>query len=139
MRRIEFPMTQRAYLSLRSAWTLTAVAVGYACMLFWATHAPDVRPPAIGPPGVPSDKIFHFLGYAALAFLVIASVVAWRGRRVAVLIAIVALIVVAGIDEVTQPLTHRDAELADWCADAAGVFVGARVAQRLFEMVCPSG
>jgi VanZ family protein len=122
----------------REAWIFTAATLGYACVLFWATHAPDVRPPAIGPPGVPSDKVFHFLGYAVLGVLAIAAVIAWRARRGAILIAILVLFVVAGIDEVTQPLTSRDVELADWCADAAGVIVGAIVGQRLFWILRPS-
>jgi VanZ family protein len=131
-------MARQSHLVHRSAWALTAVTLVYACVLFWATHAPDVRPPSIGPPGVPSDKVFHFLGYATLAFLAILAVITWRARRGAVLIASLSLVVVAGIDEVTQPLTHRDAEFADWCADAAGVVVGAFVAARLFSWVRPS-
>jgi VanZ family protein len=132
-------MSQLPYPSRRSAWLLTLATFGYACVLFWATHAPDVRPPSLGPPGVPSDKVFHFLGYAALAFLATLCLIAWRGRQNVVIIAAVSLAGIAGLDELTQPLTHRDAELADWCADVVGALVGAFVALRLFSVVRRSG
>jgi VanZ family protein len=133
-------MTRQSYRFRRSFWLLMAGTVGYACALFWATHAPDLRPPVIGPPGVPSDKIFHFLGYTVLAFLAILTVMTRRTRRITAIVAILVLIVVAGIDEATQPLTRRDAEFADWCADVTGIFVGAIVSLRLFEILGrPSG
>jgi len=132
-------MSRQPCQSRRSAWFLTLATFGYACLLFWATHAPDVRPPSIGPPGVPSDKIFHFLGYAAFAFLTTLCLIVWRGRHRVVLITAVSLTFIAGLDELTQPLTHRDAEFADWCADAAGAFAGALVALRLFAAVRSSG
>lgn len=41
--------------------------------------------------------------------------------------------VYAALDELTQPLVARDAEVLDWCADMAGTAVGLLVAAWLAQ------
>jgi len=111
----------------RKAWVVTAITGAYALVLFSATHFPDVQIPAIAPSGVPSDKPWHFAGYAVLAFLVNLANASWGPRRLPFVVTFAALVAIAGIDELTQPLTRRDADWVDWYADVAGIVFGATI------------
>jgi len=80
--------------------------------------------PHSGVPRVPYlDKVAHFGLYFALSFLGAVRLVAFGSR-----ITIDRLILWGGlygvygaIDELTQPWTHRTADLNDWLADAVGI------------------
>jgi VanZ family protein len=100
-----------------------ALAVAYAAFLVWATHHP--KPGDLLGPNPPPDKLLHFGAYGVLGFLV-ASTVAASGRwsrRTAVILA-VGLAIAAGVDEVTQPMFGRSAEVLDWVFDVIGLFGG---------------
>jgi VanZ family protein len=107
---------------------------GYGIALLIGTHLPPTLPllPSDG-----FDKLEHFTAYAGLAWLL---TMAWEsstgrlnGRHL--WFAWLAIIAFAAIDEVTQMFVHRDADVFDWLADAAGAAVGIGVfllVRRLF-------
>ena len=92
--------------------------------LFVATHIPKVPEPIA--PVLEFDKLVHAAAYLILAAL------GWRAwpatqarrtwRRAATWAAVFLAYAVA--DELLQELTGRHCELADWAADAVGVFLG---------------
>ena len=70
--------------------------------------------------GVPgSDKMHHFLAFAALAFPLpfVRAGIFWP--------VVGAVVVYGGIIELIQPAFGRNAELGDFLADSLGAFVGA--------------
>ena len=74
--------------------------------------------PAHVAPSLPEDKLQHFAGFLALGVLGIG----WVTKRSLPMVA--ALAILGGAIEVLQavPAIGRDAELADWIADLAGIF-----------------
>ena len=108
------------------AWLWKWLAMAYLAALVVGTHLP---PTAVRVPPTLSDKLLHFGAYAGLAFLL---AMAWEtstgrlnGRHLRLLWAAIAMF--AMLDEVTQLLVRRDAELLDWTADAIGAAVGLAV------------
>jgi VanZ family protein len=107
-----------------------AVLVVYWIALFAATHVPAVHPPLAL---VHADKMAHAGMYAVLALLL---AVAWSQRAWVswrAILAVFALLAIYGVlDEVTQPMVGRSADVLDWLADMAGaigglaIFVAAR-------------
>ncbi len=96
----------------RWAWYATALIAAALCV---STLSPVM--PAIGPPS--SDKIQHFIGFAALA-----SPLGFAYPRRTLAIVAAATLFGAGI-ELVQPFVGRSAELADLVADALGATTGA--------------
>lgn len=105
---------------------LRRMAIGGAATLVLAvviavlTLAPM---PAGGPAG--SDKIYHILAFACLAFplpLVRPRLTLW---------VILGVIAYGGIIEMIQPFFGRQAEWADLVADGIGAILGAIVARQL--------
>jgi VanZ family protein len=101
-----------------------AALVAYWCLSFVATHTPVV-------PSVPltsSDKLVHAVAYFILALLLaiawsLRRPLGWRGY-----LAIFAILLAYGaLDEITQILVGRRADVADWLADAAGAIAGLAV------------
>ena len=82
------------------------VTTGLTVAMLWPLEAP---PPA--PQG--SDKLVHFIAFAALAFPL-----AHTGRFGLIPVLIGAII------ELIQPTFNRSAELSDWVADTLGVLIG---------------
>ena len=82
------------------------VTTGLTVAMLWPLEAP---PPA--PQG--SDKLVHFIAFAALAFPL-----ARTGRFGLIPVLIGAII------ELIQPTFNRSAELSDWIADTLGVLIG---------------
>ena len=82
------------------------VTTGLTVAMLWPLEAP---PPA--PQG--SDKLVHFIAFAALAFPL-----ARTGRFGLIPVLIGAII------ELIQPTFNRSAELSDWVADTLGVIIG---------------
>lgn len=102
---------------------LAALTVAYTLVLVWATHYP--KPERFLGPNPPSDKTLHFLAYGALAVLAAGTIALarrWTVVRAAGLGA--ALAAFAMVDELTQPLFARDAELLDWICDCIGIGLG---------------
>ena len=108
-----------------------AVLVAYWIAAFVATHSPplfrdDDGPPMFEPPIGP-DKVFHFGGFAVLAFLLMNAL-----RRPAATFVICLLYGV--LDELTQPPFGRTADpfdlLADLLGAAAGVALFVRIRHR---------
>ena len=103
---------------------LIAAATGaYAALVVFATHYP--KPEELVAGKLPSDKLLHFAAYGALGFLA-ALVLRSRGRLVGRLtpLLIGGLAVWCVIDEATQPLFGRHADLLDWVYDVIGLGVG---------------
>lgn len=118
-------LTIRAVRRRFLAWLVTTLTVVYGVTLLWLTHAPNISPPSLGPFGDDSDKVIHFFAYGGLAFLVMLVLKAWKPQATVMRGAIIALVVVAAVDELTQPLTLRHADWLDWVANSAGIIVGA--------------
>jgi VanZ family protein len=102
---------------------LAVVAVAYAVTLVLATHYPKPEQ-LLGRYGH-ADKLLHFVAYFLLAVFVAAAVWgAGRWSRRAALIVAIALAAFGAVDEMTQPLFGRTADMLDWAADCAGIAVG---------------
>ncbi len=100
-----------------------AAWAGFLALCFYLTHTP---PPAAHAPGVFNDKLLHLSGFTVLGWLTL-----WRlgprDRRSPALEAalwFLALASYAMVDELTQPLVGRTAELSDWIADLTGGALG---------------
>ncbi len=96
--------------------------LAYWLMLITATHIPKVPEP-LGFRA--SDKLVHLAAYAvlgALVGLVSSQYLRLRFGMAAVLLA--GLAVHGMLDEATQPLFGRHADVADWIADILGAALG---------------
>lgn len=105
------------------------VAVGSAMTLTLAVIIAVVTlaPMLAGPAG--SDKVYHVLAFACLAFplpLVRPRLTLW---------VVVGVIAYGGAIEVIQPFFGRQAEWADFVADAIGAVVGAAAGYALSDRV----
>ena len=79
--------------------------------MLWPLQAP---PPA--PEG--SDKLVHFVAFAALAFPLA------RTGRFGLLSVFIGASAFGGIIELIQPSFNRSADINDWVADVVGVVLG---------------
>ena len=94
----------------------------FSMFLITATHLPRITTIARCP-GV--DKWLHFSAYGCQTVLAM-GVLYFSDRLVLKNVAflIVVLTTFWAVDELTQPMFHRQAELFDWLADCAGVICG---------------
>ncbi|MGI9177030.1 MAG: VanZ family protein [Pirellulales bacterium] len=100
----------------------TATAI-YTFVLVFATHYP--KPEELLGPNAPSDKMLHFMAYAALAILAGATLaMASRWSMRTALVLALGLAAFGAVDEITQPFFSRDAEPLDWVYDCIGVVGG---------------
>ena len=74
----------------------------------------DQPPPA--PAG--SDKIVHFIAFAALAFPLA------RTGRLGLVAVFIGASAFGGLIELIQPAFNRSADMGDWVADTVGVAIG---------------
>ena len=88
-----------------------AVKLTLTVAMLWPLEAP---PPA--PEG--SDKLVHFVAFAALAFPLA------RTGRFGLLPVFAGASVFGGAIELIQPSFNRSADVDDWIADIAGVILG---------------
>ena len=95
---LDIPLTLAATLTLSVA-------------MLWPLEAP---PPA--PEG--SDKLVHFIAFAALAFPLA------RTGRFGLLPVLIGASSFGGIIELIQPSFNRSADVNDWVADIVGVILG---------------
>ena len=98
----------RKYLDIPLTVVVTAILT---IAMLWPLEAP---PPA--PEG--SDKLVHFIAFAALAFPLA------RTGRLGLLPVFIGASAFGAIIELIQPTFDRSAELNDWVADTLGVFIG---------------
>jgi len=95
---------------------------------FVATHVPAKELPVL----IGADKVLHAIGYAVLAGVLLITLTAFRVAPLHRIPFVVAVCVIyAGLDELTQPLVNRSAELGDWLAD----MTGAAAAVILWEVI----
>ena len=98
----------RKYLDIPLTLIVTAVLT---VAMLWPINQP---PPA--PDG--SDKIVHFLAFAALAFPLA------RTGRFGLIPVFIGASAFGGLIELIQPSFGRSADMQDWIADIAGVGLG---------------
>ena len=87
------------------------VTLTLSVAMIWPMEAP---PPA--PEG--SDKLVHFVAFAALAFPLA------RTGRIGLLPVFVGASAFGGAIELMQPSFNRSADINDWIADIVGVLLG---------------
>jgi VanZ family protein len=102
---------------IRFAWLFSAVAV--ATVVLVLTHLPPRMLPKFLPGGN-FDKLEHFVAYGVMSFL---SLMAIKdiGRIQTILLVIAGIILIGGIDELTQPWAGRSCDILDWFSDLAGL------------------
>jgi VanZ family protein len=88
-----------------------AVTLTQTVAMLWPMEAP---PPA--PEG--SDKLVHFIAFAALAFPLA------RTGRIGLLPVFIGASAFGGAIELIQPSFNRSADMNDWVADILGVALG---------------
>ena len=88
-----------------------AVTLALSVAMLWPLEAP---PPA--PEG--SDKLVHFIAFAALAFPLA------RTGRFGLLPVFISASAFGGVIELIQPSFNRSADVNDWVADIVGVILG---------------
>jgi VanZ family protein len=98
----------RKYLDIPLTLIVTAVLT---VAMLWPMEAP---PPA--PEG--SDKLVHFIAFAALAFPLA------RTGRFGLLPVFIGASAFGGAIELIQPSFNRSADVNDWVADIVGVILG---------------
>ena len=87
------------------------VTLTLSVAMLWPLEAP---PPA--PDG--SDKLVHFIAFAALAFPLA------RTGRIGLLPVFIGASAFGGAIELIQPSFNRSADVNDWAADVVGVILG---------------
>jgi VanZ family protein len=98
----------RKYLDIPLTVAVTTVLT---IAMLWPLEAP---PPA--PEG--SDKLVHFIAFAALAFPLA------RTGRFGVIPVLIGASAFGGMIELIQPTFNRSADVNDWIADTLGVPIG---------------
>ena len=106
------------------------------CVLLWltafaVTHTPSSELPhfSVG------DKTLHVVGFFGLGGIFILTLVAYRMatlRRI-VLVAL-AMMIYAGLDELTQPYFGRTADLLDWVSDMGGTTLAIILCESTFAL-----
>lgn len=99
--------------------------LGITAVWLAATHLPD--PERVGIRVGRHDTAVHAAGYMVMTFSWLFWALTRPGSRIAPRTAVVcvSMIVLAGLDELTQPLVGRDAAWADWIADTLGTVAAA--------------
>ena len=115
-------MTRERDTSPRVCILAWVVLVGLWAGAFVVTHVPPSRLSSIVSL---SDKVLHAAGYLALTCALL-GVLKLHGpggaRRMLTVVAIVAAY--GAVDELTQPLVGRHADIIDWLADVTGAGLG---------------
>lgn len=111
----------------RRGWLTAACFWSYLVLLTVATHVPHVNPAYFATVGkvspLQADKTLHLAAYGMLG--VLAGVAFAKGLTGAAVIRLfVALACWGFIDESTQPLFGRSADVWDWCFDVTGLAIG---------------
>ena len=121
----------------RVRYAVWLTVVGYWALLGTMTHLP----PRYMPHVEVSDKLEHFLAYGLLAGLLgLTTWVTFPRRPWLVWTVLILGLAYGALDELTQPLFHRDCEFEDWIADAVGTMAGmlpVLFAQRFVRLPVP--
>jgi len=88
-----------------------AVTLALTVAMLWPMEAPSPAPEG-------SDKLVHFVAFAALAFPLA------RTGRIGLLPVFVGASAFGGAIELMQPSFNRSADINDWIADIVGVLLG---------------
>ena len=91
----------------------------YAVILVSATHFPEVKLPD----APHSDKWIHSCAYFVLMSLWCAWSMTWKSPQRGIMAGAVLMLLFGGIDELTQPLFNRHADIWDWCCDVVGIVI----------------
>ena len=103
-----YTLGMRKYLDIPLTVAVTTVLT---VAMLWPLEAPSPAPEG-------SDKLFHFMAFATLAFPLA------RTGRFDLLPVFVGASAFGAIIELIQPTFNRSADLNDWVADTLGVLVG---------------
>lgn len=108
-------------------WTrvLGPLLAMYWLIMFAATHLPQSALPqtSLG------DKTEHFIAYGLLGFSISIWLSLAKPRlRHPLIIALLIALIYGAVDELTQPIVNRYADLRDWLADAIGAALGIALA-----------
>ncbi len=97
----------------------------YWAVIFTATHLPSSSLPKLHW----SDKAYHAIAYAGLAFLLSWAIPASKGKLLRHVVLVFAIgTIYAGLDELTQTLIpSRSCDFRDFLADAVGLAIGIAV------------
>ena len=98
----------RKYLDIPLTFTAT-ITMTFA--MLWPLEAPPLAPEG-------SDKLVHFIAFAALAFPLA------RTGRIGLLPVFIGASIFGGAIELIQPSFNRSADINDWVADILGVALG---------------
>lgn len=121
-------MTEGALPALRWCRALGPLLAVYWLVMFAATHLPQ----AAMPQTTLGDKTEHFIAYGVLGFLLATWLALAKPRvRHPMIIALAITLIYAAVDELTQPIVNRHADLRDWLADAIGAALGVLAASLL--------
>ena len=107
-----YAVYMRKYLDIPLTLIVTAVL---AVAMLWPINQPPPAPDS-------SDKVVHFIAFAALAFPLA------RTGRFGLIPIFIATSAHGGIIEVLQPSFGRSADMQDWIAYIAGVGLGIMIA-----------
>ena len=88
-----------------------ALTLTLTIAMLWPLEAPPAAPEG-------SDKLVHFVAFAALAFPLA------RTGRFGLLPVFIGASAFGGTTELIQPSFNRSADLNDWVADVVGVVIG---------------
>ena len=91
------------------------IAIGIAVLTLTPASAPPLGPIA------QSDKVYHVVAFAVLAFPIAFLRPSWLILTVPVYMAF------GGLIEIVQPFVGRDRSLTDWVADLIGLGIGVAV------------
>jgi VanZ family protein len=121
----------RASTRFHSRWLVASLAA-LACVLI-STHIPQAAMPRFLQHTF-LDKIEHVLAYGTIATLFVLSV----PPRTSLTVSLAGLLALAGIgilDEVTQPLFNRTADVRDYLSDLVGILLACSIllAKRRFR------
>ncbi|MCX6543572.1 MAG: VanZ family protein [Acidobacteria bacterium] len=109
-------------------WRWLAVA-GYMGVLFFLSAQSTLPELPAALPGIPADKVEHFVAYGVLSLLVVWAVVAGQWRSITCRTAVIAIVISSAYgysDEYHQLFVpNRSYDLMDWAADISGASAAA--------------
>jgi VanZ family protein len=114
------PMAEGTLRSCFRPWWMLLTLLGAGCVL-GLTHIPGEDVPRILQVHA-LDKVEHVVAYASIAGLFLLSLKR-PARPALLLIGLGALAVIGALDETTQPLVNRTADLWDYASDLTGIAI----------------
>jgi VanZ family protein len=111
------------------------------CIILWVCAFVVSHFPLEKLPEMPtSDKTLHFAGFFILGAVLLLTLRIYRkARRRRIAFTAISTIVYAAMDEITQPLVNRHADMADFAVDVAGVVAAIVVCESVLRLIGLSG